>query len=57
METIYVKPRAGMLVRLEDATRHVIAEGEELAHTAYIRRRLRDGDLVNAKPAKPAKES
>ena len=54
METIFVKPRAGMLVRLEDATRHVSADGEEVAHTAYTRCRLRDGDLVKANAAKAA---
>ena len=57
METIFAKPRAGMLVRLEDCSRHVNPDGEELRNTAYLRRRLRDGDLVKANPPKPPKPS
>ena len=57
METIFVKPKAGLLVRLADASRHVFAEGEEVLNSSYIRRRLRDGDLVEGAPPKPAKES
>ena len=30
MEVIFVKPKAGMLVRLEDCSRHVNSDGEEL---------------------------
>ena len=55
METQYLKPAAGLLVRLENATRHLLAEGEEVTMSAYWRRRKRDGDVVEAKPAKPAK--
>ena len=57
METQYLKPAAGMLVRLEDATRHLFAEGENVVMSAYWRRRVRDGDVTEAKPPKPAKES
>ena len=60
METKYLKPAKDMLVRLENATRHLLAEGEHVTMSAYWRRRLRDGDVVKAtppKPPKPAKES
>ena len=56
METKFLKPAAGMLVRLEGASRHLVAEGENVTMTAYWRRRLRDGDVTEAKP-KPSKES
>ena len=57
MQTRFVKPAKGMLVRLEDCSRHVAAEGEDLPFTAYLRRRLRDGDLIEAKRPKAPKES
>ena len=57
METKYLKPGAGLLVRLENATRHLLAEGEWVTMSAYWRRRLRDCDVINAKPPKPPKES
>ena len=56
METRYLKPVKDMLVRLEDASRYVAAEGEELPDTAYYRRRVRDGDLMAAKRSKPKKD-
>ena len=46
METIFVKPRAGMLVRLSPPTRHLFAEGEEVTMSRYWRRRLMDGDVI-----------
>ena len=57
METKFLKPATGMKVRLENATRHLAAEGESVAMSSYWRRRLRDQDVVEAKPPKPAKES
>ena len=57
METRFLKPAHGLLVRLENATRHLVAEGEEVTMSAYWRRRIKDGDVTEAKPAKPAKES
>ena len=57
METKFLKPAHDMLVRLENASRHMFAEGEEVAMSSYWRRRLRDGDVIEAKPPKPAKES
>ena len=55
--TKFLKPAKDMLVRLENATRHLFAAGENVVMSTYWRRRLRDGDVVEAKPAKPAKES
>ena len=57
MATKFLKPAAGMKVRLEDSTRHLFAEGENVRMTAYWRRRLRDKDVAEAKPPKPSKES
>ena len=57
METKFLKPAAGMKVRLENATRHLLAEGESLTMSAYWRRRIKDGDVIAAKPPKPPKES
>ena len=57
MGTRFLKPAAGLLVRLENATRHLHAEGENVTMSAYWRRRIKDGDVTDAKPPKPAKES
>ena len=55
MQTNFLKPAAGMLVRLEDASRHLLAEGEDVIMSAYWRRRMRDGDVVEAKAPTKAK--
>ena len=55
MDTRFLKPAPGMKVRLEDASRYVAEEGEDLPHTSYYRRRVRDGDLVKATPPKAPK--
>lgn len=52
METKFLKPAEGMLVRLEDCTRHLFKEGEEVMMSTYWRRRLRDGDVTEVKPSK-----
>ena len=52
MERKFLKPVKGMLVRLEDATRHLFAEGEEVTMSSYWRRRIRDGDVVEVKKRK-----
>ena len=57
MDTKFLKPGKGLLVRLEDATRHLFAEGEHVVMSTYWRRRVRDGDVTEAKPLKSAKES
>lgn len=65
MPSIYVKPRLRdakkpdqgvLLVRRESDGKPIPAEGALVEHTPYIRRRLRDGDLVRATaPAKPSR--
>lgn len=64
MPSIYVKPRLRnakhpdqgvLLVRRESNGKPIPAEGAPVEHTPYIRRRLRDGDLVRA--TAPAKSS
>ena len=57
MSMKFLKPGKGLLVRLEDCTRHLLAEGEHVVMSAYWRRRVRDGDVTEAQPPKPAKES
>ena len=57
MESKFLKPATGMKVRLENATRHLYAEGEDVVMSAYWRRRKRDGDVVETRPPKQSKES
>lgn len=52
MEQKYLKPKDGLLVRLEDGMGYVDAEGQLLPLTAYYRRRLSDGDLIEVTEAK-----
>lgn len=48
MQTIKLKPaQADLLVRLEDGSGYLPAQGATVPHTAYYRRRLMDGDVVN----------
>jgi hypothetical protein len=50
------KPEQGvLLVRRESNGKPIPAEGAHVEHTPYIRRRLRDGDLVRA--TAPSKSS
>lgn len=46
METRHLKPRDGLLVRLEDGSGYVDPKGQQLPLSAYYRRRLADGDLL-----------
>lgn len=52
MEQKYLKPRDGLLVRLEDGMGYVDAGGQLLPLSAYYLRRLADGDLIEAVEAK-----
>lgn len=45
-QRISVYPKEGIKVRTEDGKRHIKPEGERVADTAYIRKRLREGDLL-----------
>ena len=49
METIFLKPAKGMLIRMENASRYIDPDGEDLPNTSYYRRRRNDGDLMIAK--------
>ena len=51
---MFLKPVKGILVRTEDAARCIAAEGEDLPNSAYYRRRMKDGDLVDAEKPKPS---
>lgn len=54
-ETLTVRPAKGVQVRKEDGTPLPSDEATEVPNNTYYRRRLRDGDLVDAsKKAKPA---
>lgn len=47
MQMINLKPaKADILVRLEDGSGFLSPEGQEVPHTAYWRRRIQDGDVV-----------
>lgn len=50
----YLKPAPGRLVFREDGTEWP-PEGERASTASkYVRRRIKDGDLVEAQPPKPA---
>lgn len=49
---IYVKPKSGLQVR-DERGRPIPAEGAEVTRSAYVLRRMRDGDLVEVKPEQP----
>ena len=46
MNQILLKPRAGLKVRLENGMGYVAEEVQLLQLTAYVRRRMADGDLI-----------
>lgn len=52
MEEVFLKPREGLKVRLENGMGFVEEGGQFLPLTAYYRRRLLDGDLIETKPVK-----
>ncbi|WP_034627147.1 DUF2635 domain-containing protein [Desulfocurvibacter africanus] len=49
MKTVFVTPRAGLQVR-DERGRAIPAEGKDMARTAYVLRRIQDGDLVEGNP-------
>ena len=53
---MFLKPAKDMLVRTEDSDRYISSEGEDLPNSAYYRRRMKDGDLVDAKKPTPNKD-
>lgn len=54
-DTKFVKPAPGLKVRNPETGLHLPDEGDQVPLTTYWRRRLKDGDVVDAKPAKSAK--
>ena len=56
MQTKFVKPAAGLRVKIPGAGRPLRAEGENVPVSGprgrYWRRRLKDGDVSEAKPPK-----
>ena len=52
---MFVKPAAGFVVRDPANAEPLPADGREVPDNEYWQRRLRDGDVVPAKPAAPKK--
>lgn len=52
---MYVKPAPGLVIRDPDLKDLLPEEGREVPETDYWHRRVRDGDVVQEAPAKPAK--
>jgi len=56
--TIFIKPARRELIVRDPATAEALpAEGACRPRSSYWMRRLRDGDVVEAKPAKRARKS
>lgn len=56
MKTMYVKPAPGLKIRKPANREQVLADqGEDVPCSSYWMRRLKEGDVVKAKPAR-AKE-
>jgi hypothetical protein len=54
---MFVKPKAGVVVR-DPVTREPLpASGREVPENDYWMRRLRDGDIETAAPARASKET
>lgn len=53
MQTVRIKPAAGLLVRLEDGSGYLAAEGQTVPLTGYWHRRIADCD-VEEMPAEEA---
>lgn len=51
----FLKAAEGRTVRQEDSGEPWPAEGAFAENTRYVRRRVADGDLVEAAPPKPAR--
>ncbi len=56
MSKLYVKPAvAGQKVHLEDGRGFLPEDGAEVARSMYWLRRIKDGSVVEARPAKKGK--
>lgn len=54
-QRLFLKPGEGRSVRRESDAEPWPAEGDWTERTQFVRRRLKDGDLVEAEPSKKAK--
>lgn len=52
---LFLKPAEGRTVRRQDDGELWPAEGDFAERTQFVRRRLKDGDLVEATPPRAAK--
>lgn len=52
---MYLKPADPKIKVRKPDRKHLADDGENLPDTPYWRRRLRDGDVVTARPQKAAK--
>lgn len=52
---LFLKPAEGRIVRREDDGELWPAEGDFAERTQFVRRRLKDGDLVEAPPPRAPK--
>lgn len=52
---LFLKPAEGRTVRRQEDGELWPAEGDFAERTQFVRRRLKDGDLIEAQPPKPAK--
>lgn len=56
IDTIFIKPAGGFLVRDPATMQPLAAEGEHKPRTSYWLRRLAAGSAIEAKPPKEAKK-
>ena len=57
METRFLKPSPGLIVRMPGTGYALPEEGAEVEINTYWHQRLRDGDVVDVVPAKAARKS
>ena len=55
-DSLFVKPRSGLKVRDPRVLGHLPESGAKVPRNTYWLRRLKSGDVVEAEPAKQAKE-
>ncbi len=49
---VFLQPRPGVKVRMPENSGHLPADGQEVALSLYWRRRIQDGDVVEARAPK-----
>ncbi len=55
MDEIFIKPVQNAKVRDPHTTQHLLPDGEYKPRTTFWLRRIKDGDVVIAKPSKSIK--